>query len=578
MSRGWWAKFFLLVFITVLSVVYVYPTVANLDLQKTRFPFKQKINLGLDLQGGLYMVLGVDFNKVFKDVVQRQSGSLETRFKEKQVTVKSVQVVTQNLPADDPHVVVEFDAPQREAVYGLVKKEYWMLRLVSEAAGRFELGLTSEYRTEVRDRTISQSIEVIRNRIDEFGVSEPVIASQGTDRVVVELPGVKEIDRAKDLIGRTAKLEFKMVDDKTMSAAELSKLIADIEKEKNISFKEGDKFSQYVAQMNEAAQGKIPAGEEIAFERSEGIPGQALVRVPYLLFSKSEVTGDDLQDASVQVDPENQRPNVSFTLNPHGATLFDKLTADNIGKRLAIVLDNIVHSAPVIQSRIGGGRGQITLGRGDGDDLMKQAKDLAIVLRAGALPAQLEFLEQRVIGPSLGQDSIHKGALASLIGSLAVFLFVMFYYRVSGVIAVFSLVLNVLFVLATLVGLEATLTLPGIAGIALTVGIAVDSNVVIYERIREELRLGKNIFGAVEAGFQKAFRTILDANVTNAAAAIVLLVYGTGPIKGFAVTLLVGILTTLFTAIFVCKLIFDIYLHVLEKKNQGKGVVQTLSI
>jgi protein-export membrane protein SecD len=221
----------------------------------------------------------------------------------------------------------------------------------------------------------------------------------------------------------------------------------------------------------------------------------------------------------------------------------------------------------VIQSRIPEGRGQITLGQGSGDDVMKEAKDLAIVLRAGALPAQLEFLEQRVVGPSLGADSIHKGAMASLIGSAAVFLFIMIYYRVSGLIAAVSLLLNVIYVLAILVGLEATLTLPGIAGIALTVGIAVDSNVVIYERIREELRHGKRPHGAVEAGFQKAFRTILDANVTNAAAAIVLLIYGTGPIKGFAVTMLVGIITTLFTAVFVCKVIFDLYLRRLEEKN-----------
>jgi protein-export membrane protein SecD len=228
----------------------------------------------------------------------------------------------------------------------------------------------------------------------------------------------------------------------------------------------------------------------------------------------------------------------------------------------------------VIQTKIGGGHGQITLGRGEGEEMMKEAKDLAIVLRAGALPAQLDFLEQRVVGPSLGQDSIHKGAMASLIGSLAVFLFVMFYYRVSGVIAVVSLVLNVLFVLALLVGLEATLTLPGIAGIALTVGIAVDSNVVIYERIREELRHGKRPQGAVESGFQKAFRTILDANVTNAAAAVVLLLYGTGPIKGFAVTLLIGIVTTLFTAVFACRVFFDAYLKVTE----NRGARATLSI
>ena len=431
----------------------------------------------------------------------------------------------------------------------------------------------------MRERTISQSIEVIRNRIDEFGVTEPSITSQGNNRIVIELPGVKEVERAKELIGRTAKLEFKMADDKTMSPGALAGTIADIEKTHNLTYKEGgtQKFSDYVHSVNEFAKGKIPADDEVAFERSKAVPGQSeAARIPYLLHSKTEVTGDDLQDATVQIDQENRRPNVGFTFNPRGASAFDKLTAENIGHRLAIVLDNIVQSAPVIQSRIGGGRGQITLGRGrgDGDEIMKEAKDLTVVLRAGALPAQLDFLEQRVVGPSLGADSIHKGAMASLIGSLVVFLFVMFYYRVSGVIAVISLILNVLFVLASLVGLEATLTLPGIAGIALTVGIAVDSNVVIYERIREELRAGNRLHGAVEAGFQKAFRTILDANVTNALAAIVLLMYGTGPIKGFAVSLLIGIVTTLFTAVFVCKVIFDFYLARQESRNG----LETLSI
>jgi protein-export membrane protein SecD len=567
MSRSWWGKFLLLLFFVVLSGVYVYPTLSNLDLEKTKFPFKQKINLGLDLQGGLYLVLGVDFNKVYKDVAERQATSLRDRLKEKGITVTSSKVIRDGFAVDDPRILIDFDDSKRADLYQLLKKEFWTLRLAGEASGHFELGLAQDYRHEVRERTLNQSIEVIRNRIDEFGVSEPAIASQGNDRVVVELPGVKEVDRAKELIGRTAKLEFKMVDDKSMNPAQLTTLISDLEKNNNLSYREGQKFSDYVRKINELAKGKIPEDDEIAFERSKGGSTGEASRIPYLLHSKVEVTGDDLQDATVQIDPENRNPNVGFTLNPRGATLFERLTGEHIGHRLAIVLDNIVHSAPVIQSRIGGGRGQITLGRGESDDLMKEAKDLAIVLRAGALPAQLDFLEQRVVGPSLGQDSIHKGALASLIGSMAVFLFVVIYYRVSGVIAVFSLILNVLFVLALLVGLEATLTLPGIAGIALTVGIAVDSNVVIYERIREEIRAGKRAIAAVEAGFQKAFRTILDANVTNAAAAIVLLMYGTGPIKGFAVTLLIGIVTTVFTAVFVCRLVFDVYLKYLEGRR-----------
>jgi preprotein translocase subunit SecD len=570
MSRSWWARFCFLVFCTVLAGIYVFPTLANLDLEKTKFPFKQKINLGLDLQGGLYLVLGVDFNKVYRDVVERQSRSLEDRLKEKGIKVHEFKVVREGFPVEDPRITFDFDASRRDDIYKVLKKEYWTLRLAGERNGYFELGLSHDYRTEVREKTLNQSIEVIRNRIDEFGVSEPTITSQGNNRVVVELPGVREVERAKDLIGRTARLDFKIVDDESMSPAKLGGLIAQIEKDHDVSFKEGQKFSEYARKINEFAKGKIPEGHEIVFERNRGSEGQELSRVPYLLNSKVEVTGDDLQDASVQIDPENRNPYVSFSLNPRGASAFDKVTGAHIGHRLAIVLDNVVHSAPVIQGRIGGGKGQITLGRGDSELIMKEAKDLAIVLRAGALPAQLDFLEQRVVGPSLGQDSVHKGAMASLIGSLAVFAFVIIYYKVSGLIAVFSLVLNVLFVLACLVGLEATLTLPGIAGIALTVGIAVDSNVVIYERIREELRAGKRPGSAVESGFQKAFRTILDANVTNAFAAIVLLLYGTGPIKGFAVSLMIGIVTTLFTAVFVCRVIFDLYLHRIESRNARK--------
>ncbi|MFL5813340.1 MAG: protein translocase subunit SecD [Bdellovibrionia bacterium] len=570
MSRAWWGKLLLLAFVVVLSVIYIIPTVANLNPETSKFPFKQKINLGLDLQGGLYMVLGVDFNKVYKDILDRQETSLGSRLKEKGVQVTELKPSAPGA-ADDPRFEVNFEPSAHDAVYGLLKKEFTSLRVVGDTPNQLSLGLTREYRNEVRDRTINQSIEVIRNRIDEFGVAEPSISSQGNDRVVVELPGVKEIDRAKDLIGRTAKLEFKIVDDTTMAPDQLAKLVGDIEKQSGVTYKPGQSFNDYMTKINELAQGKIPAGKMIAFERpkANGKGEESAIRIPMLVGVKADMTGEDLQDASVSLDHSDSgqnRPVVAFQFNPRGAATSERVTGENIHKRMAIVLDNVVQSAPMIQSKISD-RGQITLGSGDYDAMMREAQDLSIVLRAGALPAKLEFLEQRIIGPSLGQDSIHKGALASVIGSILVFLFVAFYYRVSGLIAVFSLVLNVIFVLACLVGLEATLTLPGIAGIALTVGIAVDSNVVIYERIREELRHGKNPHGAVESGFQKAFRTIMDANVTNALAAIVLLMYGTGPIKGFAVTLLIGIITTLFTAVFVCKLVFDAYLYRLDSRG-----------
>ncbi len=562
MKKGWWAKLVLLVVLLVSAVVATVPTVFNLDLEKSRWPFKHKINLGLDLQGGLYMVLGVDFNKVFSDVMARQAEQIPSVLKEKGIAVENSRLVKEGFPIDDPRVVVKVLSSDVDKARALLKERFSNLRLTGDQAGTLELGLAREQKQEIRDKTINQSIEVIRNRIDEFGVAEPVIASQGADRITVELPGVKDVQRAKDLIGRTAKLEFKIVDDKDLSPSQLAGLIQELETKNGLSFKEGQRFSDYVSKLNDLAQGKIPAGTQIAFERVKLPGGEEAVgsRIPYLLYSRSEVTGEDLQDASVSFDPETQRPNVSFALNPRGASAFDDLTAKNIRNRLAIVLDNIVHSAPVIQTRIGGGRGQITLGQGDGQKLMQEAKDLAIVLRAGALPAQLEFQEQRVVGPSLGQDSIQAGAKAGIIGCLLIFLFISVYYRMSGIVASVSLMFNAIFLLAILISMEATLTLPGMAGIALTIGMAVDSNVLIFERIRDELMEGKSVNGAVQAGFQKAFSAIFDANITHGIIAVILMAYGTGPIRGFAVTLLVGIVTTLFCAITVCKLFFDGYL------------------
>lgn len=568
MSRSWWAKLALLIIFVSGACVYVYPTLANLDLDKTSFPFKKKVNLGLDLQGGLYMVLGVDFNKVFKEVLERQGAGLKETLKNKNIEAKVERIETQDAPADDPRIVLTADSSKLVELQDLIKRDHWNLRLTNQAPGRLEIGLSREFRTEVKERTITQSIEVIRNRIDEFGVAEPVITSQGNDRVVVELPGIREVERAKSLIGRTAKLEFRLVADKLMEEGRVASLVTEIERSHKLVFKEGQKFSDYVQQLNELAKSKIPSGTQIAFERVKAGPvgtGEAS-RIPYLLHSRTDITGEDLQDASIQIDPEKQQPYVAFKLTPKGATAFEKFTGEHIGERLAIVLDNIVHSAPVIQSKIPGGNGQITLGRGMGDETMKEAKDLAIVLRAGALPAQLEFMEQRVIGPSLGQDSIEKGARAGAVGCILVFVFMMFYYRGSGVVAVMSLLLNALFVLAILIAIDATLTLPGIAGIALTVGMAVDSNVIIFERIRDELTEGKSVMVAVESGFSKAFSCIFDANITHGIVAVILMNFGTGPIRGFAVTLLIGIITTLFCAVTFCKLVFDGYLGLSKKQ------------
>jgi len=581
-NKSWWIKVWLLIALTLGAVAYVYPTLSRRDakeLASSKLPFKKKMNMGLDLQGGVYMVLGIDFTKVFRDNIERQVAGFIQDQKQNAVTLGLTSSPDKgSLNTDDPIWNIEFTKGKRAEVEAILANPNWSetLTVVQKTETSLSVNLARVYRADIKDKTLTQSIEVIRNRIDEFGVSEPVITSQGTDRVVVELPGLKDVERAKELIGKTARLEFRVVNDKAISPASLMGLVSKIEEDNKISYKEGEtKLSEYTRLINEKASSQIPEDSEILFERIDfqsklsqnpDSSNNAQTSVMPLLIHKAvDVSGDDLQDASVGFNPETQRPEVFLRFNPPGANKFDKVTGDHVGERLAIVLDAVVHSAPVLKQRISEGRASISLGGGNADLAMREAKDLATVLRAGALPAQLNFLEQRVVGPSLGGDSVAQGAFAAIIGSVLVLVFIVLWYRVSGIIAAVSLVMNVLFVMACLVGLDATLTLPGIAGIALTVGIAVDSNVVIYERIREELANGKGISAAIDGGFDKAFRTIFDANVTNAAAAIVLLVYGTGPIKGFAVTMLIGIVTTLFSAVFICRVMFEAYLHRLRQ-------------
>jgi preprotein translocase subunit SecD len=534
-------------------VVYVFPTVANLDLEHTSFPYKKKVNLGLDLQGGLYMVYGVDFKKIYAETTSRAVDTVAGQLEKDGVTATKgkVDATIDDNPTETLTKVKE-----------LIGKNY-SLRIMEQKPGSVTLGLTAIYRADIKEKTLGQSVQVIRNRIDEFGVSEPSISTKGENRVVVELPGVKDIERAKALVGRTARLEFKMVN----SEANVNLVgIVNEAAQKGIELKDGVKYSEYIAQLNQFAKGKIPEDSQILFERKSGNRN-----LPYLLLSKVELTGSELADAMVGTNQQTMQPEVEFQLNPRGAGTFGELTTKNVHKAMAIVLDDTVQSAPNINTPITGGRGSITLGHG-GDEAYKEARDLAIVLRAGALPAQLDLLEQRAIGPSIGADSIKHGMTASAVGCLLVFIFMIGYYRASGVVATVSLLLCFLFTFAILIGMDATLTLPGIAGLALTIGMAVDSNVIIFERIRDELHEGKGPVAAVHQGFDKAFSCIFDANITHAIVATILLNFGTGPIRGFAVTLLIGIVTTLFCAVTVCKLCFDWYL---EKKG---AQIETLSI
>jgi preprotein translocase subunit SecD len=568
MAKGWWFRFSLLTALLVWALMAVTPSFFNLK-EDSAFPLKSKINLGLDLQGGLYMVLGIDFNKVYRDEVVGYARKTQSVLKDAGIESTLGTVDTSDVK-DPKHTIIISKESDVDAAKSKIREFFsYPLRLTKDEGTTLQYGLGRDFIREIEDSALSKSIEVIRNRIDEFGVTEPEIVSQGNDRIVVQLPGVKDINRAKDLIGKTAKLEFKFVNDEIAPTA-LTEWM-DKAKAAGIEFKKGEKFSEYLKAINTHLANDLPKGFEIAFSKTLSKTTNEITNLePYLVEAAASLTGEELQEAIVRIDQQENRPYVGLEFKPNGAKIFEQITGANIGKRLAIVLDGNVYSAPVVQGRIGGGSAQITLGVGDYNTVMSEARDLALVLRAGALPVELVFEEQRVVGPSLGADAIDKAQVAALIGSFLVLAFMCFYYKLSGIIATVTIILNVLFTLSLLIAFGATLSLPGIAGIALTVGMAVDGNILIYERIREELRAGMTAFEAVRTGFEKAFWAIADANITTALAGICLLNFGTGPVRGFAVTLLIGIVTTVYTSYFVSKILFEMYV--------GKGNRKTLSI
>lgn len=556
MKTSWWVRFSVLLVLIVASVVVLLPTVMKFD-ENGHYPVKSKINLGLDLQGGLYMVLGIDFKKVYRDEVQTYVRKIESLMKDQEIglTIGSMDESDVNDPKQSftLNKASDMDAAKKK-----IKEMFGnTIRITQEDGARLQIGLAHSVKTSIEEQSVGKSIEVIRNRIDEFGVTEPEIIAQGEDRIVVQLPGVRDIERAKELIGKTAKLEFKIVND-TVPPATLQTWM-DKAKAAGITYKKGERFSDYIKKMNEFLAKDLPEGHELAFEKSNVDEAQ---NIPYVIEATPRITGEDLADARVQIDPQNNQPYVSMEFKSSGAKRFEDTTGANIGRRMAVVLDGNVYSAPEIKAKIAGGNAQITLGSGaDFNKIMSEARDLALILRAGALPVQLDFLEQRTVGPNLGNDSIESAKFASIVGCVLVFIFALVYYKFSGVIAIVTLLLNVLFTVAILVAMEATLTLPGIAGIALTVGMAIDTNIIIFEKIRDEIRKGLSSVKAYEMGFDSALWTILDAHITQAAAGFCLLNFGTGPIRGFAVTLLVGIAVTVYTAYYVSHILYELYME-----------------
>lgn len=479
------------------------------------YPPKKTINLGLDLQGGIHLVLEVQADKAIENYVERSISDIRTALEKKGISVSNLsrqgltdiylKLVNPNVMDETLKIVDEFRSFDRKA---------------SQASeGSLTLTIKPREIDRIKEFSVRQGLETIRNRVDQFGVAEPTIQRQGLSRILIQLPGIREPERAKSLIGKTALLEFKLVDEQV-----------DVEK----AIKDGP-----------------PEGDEVLYQRIIDKSGLEK-KTPYVVKKRTLLTGDLLSSAEVKISSQTSEPYVGVEFNKVGAKVFSDITEENTGKRLAIVLDGNVHSAPVIQEKIPSGQAQIT-----GRFTAEEARDLAIVLRAGALPAPVSILEERTVGPSLGQDSIKKGIIATIIGAIAVITFMIIYYRISGIIADIALLLNLLILLGTLAGFRATLTLPGIAGVVLTIGMAVDTNILIFERIKEEFRSGKTIRAAIDSGFSRAFKTVIDTHVTVLVTAVILYSYGTGPVKGFAVTLAIGILASLFTAVFFTRLLFD---------------------
>lgn len=516
--------------ITAIAVIIVSATLVAPTFKQGIWPYK-KINLGLDLQGGMHLVLDVQSEVAVEKTLERMSEEIRVLLKREQIQYDAVK-----FDKDSKSIEIGLKAKSdKDKLQETVKKEFGTLKQTSESlegeAYSVKMAFPDEEIDHIKKMSVDQALETIRNRIDEFGVAEPDIRRHGEKGIIIQLPGIQDPQRAKDLIGKTALLEFKLVDDS--------------------------------GNLTQALEGTPPPGTQILYQNEKDMESGNTTPKPYLIKKQALLAGDTITDARVQIDTQNyNKPYVTITFDKKGSRIFERITGDNIQKRLAIILDNKIYSAPVIQDKIGGGTARIT-----GNFSMEEAKDLAVVLRAGALPAPVVVQEERIVGPGLGADSIRLGVISALIGSIAVILFMLIYYKIAGIIANIALIVNILVIGAALALLGATLTLPGIAGIILTIGIAVDANVLIYERIREELRSGKPVRAAVSAGYERATMTILDANVTTLISTIVLFQFGTGPVKGFAVTLTIGVLASMYTAILLTRGIFEMILSDPTKKT-----------
>jgi preprotein translocase subunit SecD len=585
MDRGWYFRLAIVVGSSVLGFLALWPSVDRWlpcpDIVKETF--ENQINPGLDIKGGLRLMYEVEVDEYIRDrrdrvaeQVQRQCGVLIGVVPEEEVDEidqAKLEEIRQRCKVERVDKeggavrAIRITFSNEEDAQKLSKtwvKDYFRDLRVASGVGELvvDLHMREEQLANMRETAVRQSERTIANRIDSMGVLEPTIIARPNDGdIIIEIPGAQEssFERIKSIISRTAQLSFQIVDDESDSSAVFTAPPEGIYLNRDSQiFAEAfgedarDRLRAYIATL------PVPDDHEVSIGRQDPDPdrGGEGWRT-YYMYRVADATGEDLDDASVGFDPQSGSPEVDFTMNTRGAARMADLTGRSIGKRMAIVLDDRVESAPVIQGQIGA-RGRITLGAYmDRTQLLQEAKDLVIVLQAGALPAPLRPANEQLIGPTLGQDSVRKGAIAALVGIVLVLIFMAMYYQVAGLVADAMVLLNLQLLLGTMSGIGATLTLPGVAAIALTVGMAVDANVLITERIREELRLGKSPRSAVEQGYARAYSSVFDSQLTTAIAGIVLWQFGTGPIKGFATMLLIGIGTSLFTGTFCSKVLFD---------------------
>ncbi|MGB7970554.1 MAG: protein translocase subunit SecD [Candidatus Deferrimicrobiaceae bacterium] len=518
MWKNIWGRATLIGVLTAASIILVLPSLTNI-LPAAWTEKSPKISLGLDLQGGVFLRLAVEIDKAIENTTMRYADDARAIMREKGIPVLSLAK-----DGIDGFVLTLPPGDFADRAMRVLKEEGgtidYTLGSVTSSGATIKGRMPPSEVQAIRTNAVTQGVETIRNRIDQFGVREPQIFAEGEDRIVVQLPGVKDQRRAIELVGKTALLEFKLVDEGTS--------------------------------VEEALKGNIPAGDQLLYLKNVDSQTGRISKTPIVVKARAVLTGDTIKTARVNFQSQRGGAYVAISFDSRGARIFDRVTAENVKRRLAIVLDDTVYSAPVIQERISGGEAQIT-----GSFSPEEASDLAIVLRAGSLPAPVKIIQNVTVGPSLGRDSIEKGIRAAIIGAILVVGFMLVYYRFAGLVADIALVFNILYLLAGMSLLRATLTLPGIAGIILAIGMAVDSNVLIFERIREELRSKKSVRASIDAGYDKAFWTVVDSHVTTLITAMILFQFGTGPIKGFAVTLSMGVAINLFTALVCTKVVFD---------------------